>query len=639
MSNSSSRRPRDRYKSKPADAPLRETLSGTSLITGAKAAMRRLNLLRAIIIFLLIVLVMRLVWVQLIIGPNLSSQAQEQRRVKIAEPARRGTITDINGRDLAYTMESSLLSVHPNTLRAFMEKRHEIDPDEYPEPDQRIKDIAKKLPTMVGDKGKDDVKPEDIKKKLTSGDKYSVLVRNVDPDKAQKIVKKYPEITAERQDVRQYPNGAIGENILGKISQDGSGQFGLELSQDSDLQGTNGSYTVDIAAQGMAIPGSRRDEHPAVDGDSYQLTLDNDMQTYVQQSLEQAKTHSGAEDASAVVLDAKTGQVLSLATTGTIDPNGDIEKQLKEGRQFGDRTVSNPFEPGSVGKVITAAASIEDKKTTPDEVLHVPGSINDSGVTVKDAWEHGVTPYTTTGVFSKSSNVGTLMLAQRVGPDAFNDYLKKFGIGQATGIELPNETSGFIPARSQWAGGTFANLPIGQGFSTSLLQMASIYQTIANDGVRVQPRIVKTIKSSDGHEVSTNTPDETRVVSAQTAKTVRNMFRGVVQKAGGNQQGTGPGAAIDGYQVAGKTGTAQQVDPKTGAYSNSKYWITFAGIAPADDPRFVVAIMLNNPDRGVHGEGGQSAAPLFHDIASWALDRYNIPPSREPGDTLLLQAG
>lgn len=246
--------------------------------------MRRLNLLRAIIIALLIVLILRLVWVQLIIGPNLSSQAQEQRRVKITEPARRGTITDTNGEDLAYTMESSLLSVHPNKLRSFMEKQHEINPDSYPDPDQRMKDIADDLPRMIGDDGKaDDVKSEDIEKKLTSDDDYSVLVRNVDPDKAEKIVKKYPEITAERQDVRQYPNGAIGENVLGKISQDGSGQFGLELSQDSDLQGTNGSYTVDIAAQGMAIPGSRRDEHPAIDGDSYQLTLDNDMQTFVQQ--------------------------------------------------------------------------------------------------------------------------------------------------------------------------------------------------------------------------------------------------------------------------------------------------------------------------------------------------------------------
>ncbi|MDU7287288.1 peptidoglycan D,D-transpeptidase FtsI family protein [Corynebacterium kroppenstedtii] len=640
MSNSSSRRPRNPRTGSSPDAPLRNSMAGTSLITGAKAAMRRLNLLRAIIIALLIVLILRLVWVQLIIGPNLSSQAQEQRRVKIAEPARRGTITDTNGENLAYTMESSLLSVHPNKLRSFMEKRHEINPDSYPDPDQRMKDIADDLPRMIGDDDKaDDVKSEDIEKKLTSDDDYSVLVRNVDPDKAEKIVKKYPEITAERQDVRQYPNGAIGENVLGKLSQDGSGQFGLELSQDSDLQGTNGSYTVDIAAQGMAIPGSRRDEHPAIDGDSYQLTLDNDMQTFVQQSLEQAKANSGAEDASAVVLDAKSGHILSMATTGTIDPNGDIEKQLKEGKQFGDRTISNPFEPGSVGKVITAAASIEDKKTTPDEVLQVPGSINDSGVTVKDAWDHGVTPYTTTGIFSKSSNVGTLMLAQRVGPDSFNNYLNKFGIGQATGVELPNETSGFLPPRSQWAAGTFANLPIGQGFSTSLLQMASIYQTIANDGVRIEPRIVKSIKDPDGKEVSTDAPSETRVVSAQTARTVRNMFRGVVQKDSGNQQGTGPGAAIDGYQIAGKTGTAQQVDPDTGAYSNSKYWITFAGIAPADDPRFVVAIMLNNPARGVHGEGGQSAAPLFHDIASWALNRYNVPPSKEPSDTLLLQAG
>ena len=328
-----------------------------------------------------------------------------------------------------------------------------------------------------------------------------------------------------------------------------------------------------------------------------------------------------------------------MANTGTIDPNGDITSQLEKGKNFDNPSVTSPFEPGSVAKVITAAAAIEDGVTKPDEVLQVPGSINMSGVTVKDAWDHGTVGYTTTGVFGKSSNVGTLMLAQRVGEDRFADMLEKFGVGQATGIELPSESEGLLPARSQWSGGTFANLPIGQGMSVTLLQMAGIYQAIANDGERIEPRIVKKITDANGVEQELPEAKRTQVVSPQTAQTVADMFQSVVQSdSAGVQQGTGAAAAVDGYQVAGKTGTAQQVDPACNCYSNSKYWITFAGLAPVDNPRFVVGLMLDAPERGVHGEGGQSAAPLFHDIAAWLLNRDNVPLSPELPGQLVLQA-
>lgn len=620
-----------------------------TLDRGERVAQARLNWLRGIAVLAVLVLIGRLVWVQLIIGPNLSAQAEEQRRVTITIPAKRGSITDTNGTTLAYTMQTATLSVHPSQLRDFMQQRHEIRPEDYPEPDQRMRDIAQRLPAIVkGEEKIDDgqhlyssatvLTSEEILAALQSNDSYAVLARAVDPDTANAISKEFPEITVERQDVRQYPNGAIGENILGKISQDGSGQFGIELSQDNRLQGANGSYVVDTAVDGIAIPGSRREDNSAIDGDSYELTIDNEMQTYIQQALEQAATNSEAEDASAVVLDAKTGAILSMATTGTIDPNGDIDAQLDQGKEFGNRTISDPFEPGSVAKVITAAASIQEGTTNPTEVIKVPGSINMSGVTVRDAWSHGDVNFTTTGIFAKSSNVGTLILAQRLGEDTFASYLDKFGIGQATGVELPDETSGYLPARDQWGGGTLANLPIGQGFSMSLLQMASVYQTIANDGVRIQPRIVKKITDSSGNEVPLDEPQKTQVVTAETAKTVRDMFRAVTQKdPSGVQSGTGSTAAITGYQVSGKTGTAQQIDPTTKAYSNSMYWITFAGIAPADNPRFVVALMLNKPKRGVHGEGGLSAAPLFHDIASWILNHENIPVSSEEAPLQTLQ--
>lgn len=583
-------------------------------------------------------MILRLVWVQLIQGPSLAAQAQQQRTAIITDPAHRGDILDRNGEIFAYTMSSRSLSVHPTRLRDYMQERHELYPDQAAAPDERIEEIIETLPKMINKDG-DEIKKDDIRDKLTSKNSYEVLVRNVDPDIAQKVVEKFPEITSERQDLRQYPNGAVGQNVIGKISSDNQGQFGLELSQDAKLQGINGSRTIDVAGDGYLIPGSTRDQRPAVDGQRYQLTLDLNVQTYVQQQLQIAKEKSGAKSASAVVMDSKTGEILAMASSDTINPNGDIKKQLEKDKVFGDRNTANTFEPGSVAKIMTAAAAIEEGKTTPDEVITVPGSIRMSGITVKDAWAHGNVAFTTTGIFGKSSNVGTLMLAQRVGEEKMYDYFQKFGIGKLNNLGLPYETAGFMPELSQWSGGTFANLPIGQGMSTNLVQMTSIYQAMANNGVRVAPKLIHSVTTPDGQEIPLPESKKTRVVSEKTAKTVVNMFRSVIQKdPTGVNQGTGPGAAIEGYQVSGKTGTAQQIDPNTGAYSQSSYWINFAGIAPADDPRFVIGISLDNPQRGPDGGPGGTSAPLFHTLGTWLLDYYNVPLSGDPGAQLLLEA-
>ena len=617
------------------------TVTGNSwriLDTSTARFNKRVQFLVAMIFLLLIAMILRLVWVQLIQGPSLSEQAQQQRTAVITDPAHRGDIVDRNGEVFAYTMEARSLSVHPTRLRDYMQERHELYPEEAAAPDERIEEIIDTLPEMINEDG-DEIEKDDLRDKLTSKNTYEVLVRNVDPDIAEKVVEKFPEITSERQDLRQYPNGAVGQNVVGKISTDNQGQFGLELSQDSKLQGINGSRTVDVAGDGYLIPGSTRDQRPAVDGQQYQLTLDLNVQTYVQQQLQTAKEKSGAESASAVVMDAKTGEIISMASSDTINPNGDIEKQLDKKKVFGDRTTAESFEPGSVAKIMTAAAAIEEGKTTPDEVITVPGSIDMSGVTVKDAWEHGDIPFTTTGIFGKSSNVGTLMLAERVGEEKMYDYFRKFGIGQPVDLGLPYETAGFMPELSQWSGGTFANLPIGQGMSMNLVQMTSMFQAMANNGVRVAPKLIDSVTTPDGQEVPQPESQQTRVVSEQTAKTVVNMFRSVIQDdPTGVQQGSGTGAAIEGYQVSGKTGTAQQVDPDTGAYSNSNYWINFAGIAPADDPRFVIGISLDNPERGPDGGAGGTSAPLFHTLGTWLLDYYNVPLSGDPGAQLMLEA-
>jgi len=626
---------------------------------------RRARFITAAFLAVAVVLIGRLAWVQVVWAPGLQEQAEAQRARLYMEPARRGEIVDRSGNQLAYTMQARSLTVSPNVLRRELREQQDtqmqidgVSPEAIDaQLDARVEDIlrtmANEIPAMISavekERGRGDagastsesasVSSKDILEKLHATSDYEVLVRNVDPDVATQVAEKFHGVAADHQDIRKYPNGAIGENIVGKVSMDGQGQFGLEASSDSILTGINGRAKEDVSVDGQSIPGTLRDAVPAVDGASIRLTIDLDLQNFVQQTLQQAKENSLAKGAEAVVLDARTAEVLAMANTDTIDPNGNLEKQLKEGRDFDNNAVSAPFEPGSVAKIITAAASIEEGQTTPEEVHQVPGSIQMAGVTVNDAWQHGVAPYTTAGIFGKSSNVGTLQLAQRLGEDRYWDYLQRFGVGQITGIELPNESAGLVPVREQWSGGTFANLPIGQGMSWTALQMASVYQTLANGGERIEPRVISSVTDANGEEVPQEEPARTRVFSEKTARTVVDMFRSTFQEdPAGVNSGTAQGNELPGYQLAGKTGTAQKVNPETGAYSQNQFWITFAGIAPADDPRFVVAIMLDEPQRGPleGGAGGQSSAPVFREIASWLINRENLPQS-PPAEPYVLQ--
>lgn len=620
-----------------------------SSVVPQKAIMRqRLRIILTCVVVATVALGGRLAWVQLVWGPDLAAKAVTQRERVYIDPARRGEILDRDGQRLAYTMKSRSLTVSPTRLRDELKEQAKMEAtsegklegmddnkkEEYltKQMEDKLKEMSEGIPKMIEDSGASasKVDADDIKNKLKADTQYEVLVRNVDPDVAVEISNKYHGVAADRQDIRQYPNGAIAENVVGKVSMDGHGQFGFEAARDTELTGIDGQSTEDVSTDGQVIPGTLRDVVDAVDGRDVTLTLDLDLQTYVQQKLEKAKANSQAEGAEAVVLDAATGQVLAMANTDTVDPNKNIEDQLKEGKDFENRSISHPYEPGSVAKIVTAAAALQEGITTPDEVHQVPGSIDMAGVTVNDAWTHGTEPYTTTGIFGKSSNVGTLMIADKLGPEKYAEYLKKFGLGANTGIELPNESAGTVPDQEQWSGGTFANLPIGQGQAWTTLQMASVYQALANGGERIEPRIIDEIKDPDGETEKLPEPKKTQVVDKETAKTTVDMFRAVFQDDdAGVQNGTAANAQLDGYQLSGKTGTAQKVDPNSGAYSNSAYWITFAGIAPADDPRFVVAVMLDEPKSGVedNGGGGQSAAPIFRDISSWLLNRDNIPTS------------
>ncbi|MDQ1719535.1 MAG: hypothetical protein QOE89_3488 [Pseudonocardiales bacterium] len=563
-------------------------------------SLRRLRTSIAIVAVLLAVVFGRLVWLQAVGGAGYTLSASQHSLSDVTLHAARGSIVDRNGVPLAYTADAKDIVADPTM----------IDPAARQDYATMIAPLVKR---PVGT----------ILKLISTTSRYALLGTAVSPATASQVEKltlngkALPGIFSQATSQRLYPGGTTGANIVGLVQSNGVGAAGIEQSFDSVLKGTDGSLSYTLDANGNINPAGLIKRKNAVDGGTVQLTIDQDLQYTVQKLLDDAVKQSGARDGQVAILDVKTGQVRALASTGTFDPQNPAS--ISSGASL-DPNVQQVFEPGSANKIVTMSAATEAGLINPRTVLTVPDSIDAGGVTVHDAWWHPVQKFTATGVLAESSNVGTLLIAQRVGEHNFNDYLKKFGLGQQTGIELPGESGGILPDISTWSPSTFSNLPIGQGVAMTSLQLASMYQTIANDGQRIPPRIVASVTKADGTVTTTPQPAAVDVVSAKTAQTVRTMLESVTLPGG-----TGKKAAIDGYRIAGKTGTAQQPDPKTGMYSNSVYWDTFAGMAPADDPQFVVSIMIDNPAHGL--EGGDVAAPLFHHIASYELAAAKIPPS------------
>jgi len=606
---------------------------------GANARVR-LTVGRLLLVSALLLAGIKLVQVQGFEAEALSLKAEQQRATPIRIPAERGAILDRNGNQLAFSIAAKQLYVVPQLMRKNWADALAKDP-RIGSFEDHAKAIGTAIEQVLGkevDGQKTDEKT--MTDKILTDTTYIELVDNVDPTKAAAVRKQFSEIGAENRAVRVYPNGKLASNIVGaanwrKDMQPAAthGLLGLESSQDNLLAGNEGRRVVDTMQgnDAVVIPGPDRDRElePATPGKSLELTLDIDTQYVLQNMVTDYTAKSGAKSGSAVVLDSKTGEILAMANDKTFDPR-DFGKATEDEKR--NNAVSSLFEPGSVNKIITAAGAIENGLFQPDEVITVPGSIQVADRKINDAWVHGDLDMTFTGVFAKSSNVGTLMAAQKLGEDKYAELLRKFGLGKRTNSGLTGEEAGLVPPRNQWSGSTFGNLPIGQGLSMTLLQMTGMYQAIANNGLRIPPRIIRAEVDDNGARKETERPEGVRVVSPETAKTVRDMFRGVVQDAPG-QTGTGKAAALSGYQIAGKTGTAQQIDKDSGRYSNSLYWITFAGILPADNPRYVVGIMLDGPT-GTPFSG--SAAPLFHDIASYLSQRYQVPLSAEQSPVLTL---
>ncbi len=562
---------------------------------------------RLALIVLLSMLVLaggKLVMIQAIDTSDYAAKSEAQRTRTISLLAQRGSISDRNGTALAFTVEGRAIAARPALFTD----------------DAQRQAVAAILVADVGN----GLTSDEIMGKLTSGKTYVYLARNLMPAQADAVMEKITElfdkdhldaVVTERQDLRQYPDGFASAALVGGTDYDGNGLSGVEAKYDTKLSGKDGERVVDVDARHLIIPGSSRDEVPATNGLDIDLTIDSDLQFTALQMLTKAVDNSRANSGCVVVMQVADAQVAAMAC---YEPG-------KTPKETGNRAVTDAIEPGSVNKVVTFAAALEKGLITPTTVMNVDGSIPVGDVTVSDAWGHGPIDMTATGILAKSSNVGTLMIAQKVGQDAFIDMAKKFGQGVKTGIQLPAETPGVFPALSSWSVSTFGNLPIGQGVSISLLQLAGMYQAIANGGVRIAPTIIAS--TGVNGEMTPNPPGAaTQVMSPTNARTLLDMLRGTMQDGDTNHRGTAPQGAITGYQVAGKTGTAQKVDEAIGDYSQTEITSTFAGVVPADNPKYSVAIMMDDP-KGDSPAGTTSCAPLFHDIAAYAMRAADVPPS------------
>jgi cell division protein FtsI (penicillin-binding protein 3) len=564
---------------------------------------------------LLLVVTGRLVQLQGLGDHNYAQAAAAERITTVSLHAARGSIVDRNGVVLAYTADAKDIVADPTQVGAAVPSGADCTTTTK-------LDYAMKLAPLTG------VGVDLLVADLSKSGRYALLAQAIPPGKANQVdALNLCGIYVESTTQRLYPGGTTGANVVGIVQSDGTGAAGIEQQYNDLLKGTDGSYSYERTSTGSVNPAGATKRVAAVNGGTVQLTLSQDLQFWVQTELDSAVKQSGARSGQVVVLDAKTGQVLALAASGTF--NSQNPSTIKSGQVL-NPAIQTVYEPGSVNKVVTFSAALQNKLITPMSVLAVPDVIQMGGVAVHDAWWHPVQNFTATGVLAESSNVGTLEIAQRVGADQFMKYLTAYGLGQKTGIELPGESAGLVPEQADWSDSTFANLPIGQGVAMTALQMTSMYQAIANNGVRIPPRIVQSVTNPDGSVVKTDQPPGDTVTTPQTAQTLRTMLESVMLKGG-----TGTKAAIAGYRIAGKTGTAQQPDPKTGQYSDSIYWDTYAGIAPADDPRFVVGIMIDNPAHGLHG--GDVAAPLYREIATYELQHEGIAPTGSQSRLVPLQ--
>ncbi|MBK6887610.1 MAG: penicillin-binding protein 2 [Tetrasphaera sp.] len=545
----------------------------------------------------------QLVRLQAVDASSPANLALSTRTVHEIEPAMRGDILDADGTVLATTIERRNVGVDQQSVTKYK------------------KTIGKKTVTVGVAGAAADLSPllgQDVAtltRKMTGQSRYYLLAKDISPLTWQTIAALgIPGISSERTSVRRYPQATTAASLVGFVGVDLKGKGGVESIEDSALLGRAGNLWYEVGQDGVRLPNGKTTEQPAQRGRDVRLTINTDLQWQAQNRLAQAIQYYGATSGTVIVQQVKTGKLLAVASYPTFDPN-----HITSGSNLANLAFTEVFEPGSTAKVMTAAAVLEEGKATPQTPMIVPYSLHRSDGTFSDSHEHPTEYLTFAGALAQSSNTGIILAGEQLSPATLEKYFRGFGVGSYSGVDFPFESRGLFAKSADWSGSQRYTIMYGQGVTIVAIQAASVYQTIANHGVRITPSLVDATSDSKGSMVAAPSPAQTRVISSKAANDLSQMLEGVVSK-----DGTAPEAKIDGYRVAGKTGTAYRYNQRTGGYAG--YTASFIGYAPAEDPELVVSVIIQNPTRnGFYG--GALAAPVFHDVMNYDLRRLEIPPS------------
>jgi cell division protein FtsI/penicillin-binding protein 2 len=552
-----------------------------------RQANRRIRLLVAVFALVFVAASARVAWLQAVKAQTLDHLATTQHREELAVPARRGTIFDRLGVQLALGERATTVYANPKQI---------ADPRAAALAAGRALGLDPgKLYPLLADRSRG----------------FVYVKRKADPEKADALEAEgiagfgfYPE---ER---RAYPQRAVASEVVGYAGTENTGLSGLEVQVDAVLAGQDGSKTIvrDPFGRTLDVVESK----PVRNGRDVYLTVDNSLQGQVERILRRTRAQWNAKAATAIVLDAQTGGILALGVEPGFDANAYPGVSRRDQQRLRNRAVTDTYEPGSTFKIVTIGGVLESGIVSPSTQFRLPGAIQVADRVIHDAVERGTQTMTVAQILSRSSNVGVITLAIQLQRQKLSEWIRRFGFGRKTGVDYPGETRGIVLPPDEWSGSTIGNVPIGQGIAVTPLQMAAAYGAIANDGVWLQPHLVERVEGGKAVE-----PKRRRVVSAQTATQITRMLRGVVE------EGSGASAQVPGYRIAGKTGTAAKPEP-TGGYSTSRYVASFVGFAPASRPRLVVLVTVDEPQGTIWG--GAVAAPVFAEIAEFALQYLEVPP-------------
>jgi cell division protein FtsI (penicillin-binding protein 3) len=554
---------------------------------------KRIRFITFIFLVVMSLYMVRLVELQVVRGPELAVNAQNSRLQTLTLPALRGNFTDNEGVPIATTVMARNVTVDPKLI---------TDPA----------GTAAALSPILG------IPVETIVAALTVDSRFSYVAKRITPETWKQVAELgIPGVFSEPTTNRVYPNGNLAASVIGYVGAEGTGLGGLEFGLNEQLMGQDGKLTVE-RVNGREIPASERQSIDPVNGLSVRLTLDSNLQAMLEKSLADQGIATGAEGGEAVIMEPGTGNILAMATYPTFDPNNPFATDDKSKR---NTAVTDVFEPGSTSKVMTLASVIEEGGANAGTQYTVENRLSRGGTSFKDYVDHPTLRLTLAGVLAKSSNIGTILASESIGEKKLYQYLQKFGVGQTTGMNFPGESPGKLPDinnENEWSATTFPTLAFGQGLSVNAVQATSVFATIANDGVRMLPRLIAGYSNSEGVYEPSRVDEGVRVVSADTAKTVREMLESVV-----SADGTAKNLQIPGYRVGGKTGTANRYDEASGGYSG--YTSSFIGMAPAEKPALVMSVSIHNPKTSTYGS--VIAGPVFKKVMTYALAHKKVPPS------------